>query len=186
MTNKNAYLVKNDNSMVQAIENAEKGQKFTITLEEWYNKLAFEVQLKDVADFLRVKETLTRLGISSLGKDGGKPKLFQTCHILQKKGKYYLVHFKELLLLDGKEVNLTWSDLQRRAYIIDLLATWELIDYAQEDDDRIFSEVDETGEGIVQNVSLKILPYAEKENWELVAKYSIGSHKHNNKGNVNE
>ena len=182
MTNKNAYLVKHDNSMVQAIENAEKGQKFTITLEEWYNKLAFEVQLKDVADFLRVKETLTRLGISSLGKDGGKPKLFQTCHILQKKGKYYLVHFKELLLLDGKEVNLTWSDMQRRAYIIDLLATWDLISYPEKDDDRICYDSEE---GLVQNVSLKILPYVEKENWELVAKYSIGSYKRN-KGNVNE
>ena len=83
--------------------------------------------------------------------------------------------------MDGKEVNLTWSDMQRRAYIIDLLATWDLISFPEKDEDRICYDSEE---GLVQNVSLKILPYAEKENWELVAKYSIGSYKR--KGNANE
>ena len=86
MTNK-FYLAKNDVKMCELIQGSElRGEKFSIDLATWYNTLAFEVQLKDVADFLRVKETLTRLGISSLGKNGEKPKLYQTCHILQKKG----------------------------------------------------------------------------------------------------
>lgn len=119
-----------------------------------------EVQIKHPDDFLKVKETLTRIGVPSF-KD---KKLYQSCHVLHKKGKYYIVHFKELFALDGKTSTLSEEDLARRNTIAKLLAEWELI-----------SIVDATKMGNIAPMnSVKIVPYKEKHEWDLVAKYTIG------------
>lgn len=120
-----------------------------------------EVTLKNEEDFLKVKETLTRIGIASR-KDNT---LYQSCHILHKKGKYYLVHFKELFLLDGKQSNFTEEDRQRRNTIAFLLEDWELISLVNPDpilNDR------------AKMSSIKVLPYKEKHLWKLESKYTIG------------
>jgi len=119
-----------------------------------------EVRIKDPDDFLKVKETLTRIGVPSF-KD---KKLYQSCHILHKKGKYFIVHFKELFALDGKNSTLSEEDIARRNTIAKLLAEWELI-----------SIVDVTKmENIAPMNSVKIVPYKEKHDWILEAKYTIG------------
>lgn len=123
-----------------------------------------EVTLNDPDDFLKVKETLTRIGVASKKEN----KLFQSCHILHKRGKYYLVHFKELFALDGKKTNFYESDVQRRNTIIKLLVEWNLIQLKNAD----------VYKSILNNLAplnlVKIIPFKEKHNWELVAKYSIG------------
>jgi len=120
-----------------------------------------EVKLQDEDDFLKIRETLTRIGVASR-KD---KKLFQSCHILHKQGRYYIVHFKELFLLDGKPSNFSDDDIGRRNTIVNLLAEWGLI--------SILS-TSRTKEPVAPLSQIKILPYKEKDDWELVAKYNIG------------
>lgn len=123
-----------------------------------------EVKLNDAQDFLKVRETLSRIGIAS----EQSKKLFQSCHILHKRGKYYLVHFKELFALDGKPVNFEEADVARRNKIAKLLEEWELITII----DREKSEHPVASMG-----KIKIVPYKEKDEWELVTKYNIGKRK---------
>ena len=129
----------------------------------WDASSMVEIRLKVPDDFLKVRETLTRIGVASRSEK----KLYQSCHILHKQGKYYIVHFKELFLLDGKHSDFSENDKQRRNRIAKLLSDWGLIEI-----------VDET---IVEDVSsisqIKILPHKDKSEWELIAKYSIGSKK---------
>jgi hypothetical protein len=120
-----------------------------------------EVLLEEKDDFLKVRETLTRIGLASK-KDNT---LYQSCHILHKQGKYYIVHFKELFALDGKETDLTENDIARRNTIVNLLAEWELIKIVNKD---------QTKDPIVSMSQVKIIPYKEKDDWNLVTKYSIG------------
>lgn len=121
-----------------------------------------EVRLKEADDFLKVRETLTRIGIASR-KD---KTLFQSCHILHKQGKYYIVHFKELFALDGKASNFSENDKARRNTIANLLAEWELISLAN---------AEKTEEPTVPLSQLKILSFKEKDEWELTPKYNIGN-----------
>jgi hypothetical protein len=120
-----------------------------------------EVKLKDDDSFLKVKETLTRIGVASR-KD---QKLYQSCHILHKQGKYYIVHFKELFALDGKPSDFSEDDIARRNTIANLLAEWALIDLV--DPQRSAAPVAPISQ-------IKVLPHKEKNQWELVAKYNIG------------
>ena len=112
------------------------------------------------ADFLKIMETLTRIGIASRKEN----KLYQSAHILHKQGKYYIVHFKEMFLLDGREATLTEEDKVRRNIIASRLEEWGLISIIDK------KKVDNEG----KTAYVKVLPYKEKENWELVSKYSIG------------
>lgn len=121
-----------------------------------------EVRLSEEEDFLKVKETLTRIGIASR-KD---KKLFQSCHILHKQGKYYIVHFKELFLLDSKVANFSEEDKSRRNTIANLLKEWNLIQIVSEEELPT-----------VPLSTIKIIPFKEKSEWELVAKYNIGRKK---------
>lgn len=123
-----------------------------------------EVTLPQQENFLKVKETLTRIGISSKTEN----KLYQSCHILHKKGKYYIVHFKELFMLDGMPTAFPESDIARRNTIANLLAEWGLVKLV---------EVNKSKEPVVPVSYLKILPYGEKKDWELVPKYNIGRKK---------
>jgi hypothetical protein len=125
------------------------------------------VSLQSSDDFLKVKETLTRIGISSK-KDRI---LYQSCHILHKQGQYAIVHFKELFKLDGKQTDLSDKDLSRRNSIARLLQEWGLIKVQEEGFDELSSE------HFVPIQEIKILSFKEKENWELVAKYNIGKKK---------
>ena len=120
-----------------------------------------EVKLPTKDSFLKIKETLTRIGISSK-KDNT---LYQSCHILHKQQKYYIVHFKELFMLDGKTANFGPEDVARRNTIVKLLSEWNLIEIV--DSDKI-----DTESSLAQ---IKIIPYKDKENWNLVPKYSIGN-----------
>ena len=126
----------------------------------WSSADMLEVTIKQPDDFLKVRETLTRIGVASR-KD---KTLFQSCHILHKQGKYYITHFKELFALDGKNSTLTENDIQRRNTIALLLQDWNLIDV-----------VNTT---LVENKAplsqIKVLPFKEKNDWNLVAKYNIG------------
>jgi hypothetical protein len=120
-----------------------------------------EVTLKEDDDFLKVKETLTRLGIASK-KDNT---LYQSCHILHKQGRYYITHFKELFALDGKPSSISEDDLSRRNRIANLLAEWGLVTLVDSDKSA----------NLVAGVNqIKILPFKEKADWNLVTKYSIG------------
>ena len=126
-----------------------------------------EVNLKNEDDFLKVKETLTRIGVASR-KD---KTLYQSCHILHKKGKYYIVHFKELFALDGKPTDFTDNDLARRNTIANLLEEWGLIKIVNTD----------SAKDIVAPLSqIKIIAYKERDEWQLTTKYNIGK-----KRNVN-
>ncbi len=132
---------------------------------DWDASVMIEVRLKQPDDFLKVRETLTRIGVASRSEN----KLYQSCHILHKQGRYYIVHFKELFLLDGKESNFSDNDVQRRNKITKLLSDWGLIEIVNE-------TLVEDASSISQ---IKIIPYKEKGEWELVPKYSIGSKKTN-------
>lgn len=123
-----------------------------------------EITLKNDDDFLKVRETLTRIGVASR-KDR---KLFQSCHILHKQGKYYIVHFKELFKLDGKISSLTDEDVGRRNTITNLLAEWGLVDIVV---------ANSTSDPIAPLSQVKIIPFKDKDQWELVAKYNIGKKK---------
>ena len=126
----------------------------------WHPEKMLEVQLKEPDDFLKVRETLTRIGVASR-KD---KKLFQSCHILHKQGRYFIVHFKELFALDGKEANLTENDIERRNTIAQLLGDWGLIAI-------INNTVAEKKAPLSQ---IKVLSFKEKGEWDLQAKYNIG------------
>ena len=119
-----------------------------------------EVTIKQPDDFLKVRETLTRIGVASR-KD---KTLYQSCHILHKQGKYYIVHFKELFALDGKKSTLTKNDIQRRNTISLLLQDWNLIDIVKK----------ESTEDKAPLSQIKVLPFKEKKEWTLSAKYNIG------------
>lgn len=120
-----------------------------------------EVTLKQEDDFLKIKETLTRIGVASRKEKV----LFQSCHILHKQGKYYIVHFKELFALDGKPTNFDASDVGRRNTIANLLAEWGLLVLVNPDASKF---------PVAPLSQIKVLPYGEKEEWQLVAKYNIG------------
>lgn len=120
-----------------------------------------EVTLNEPDDFLKVRETLTRIGVASR-KD---KKLYQSCHILHKQGRYFIVHFKELFLLDGKKSNLEVNDVQRRNSIATLLSDWGLIQFAKKGDTLQLAPLRQ----------IKIIPFKEKEQWELCPKYNIGN-----------
>jgi hypothetical protein len=122
-----------------------------------------EVLLSEPDDFLKVRETLTRIGVASRKEK----KLYQSCHILHKQGRYYIVHFKELFALDGKRANLTLNDVQRRNRITQLLVDWELVAVVKPE--------------VIEDVSplnqIKVIAYKEKSEWTLEAKYNIGKKK---------
>ena len=120
-----------------------------------------EVTLREDEDFLKVRETLTRIGVASR-KDKS---LYQSCHILHKQGKYYIVHFKELFALDGKPTNFTEEDQGRRNTITNLLAEWGLATIVKDNS---------TAEPIAPLSQIKIISHKEKDEWNLVAKYNIG------------
>ena len=130
---------------------------------QWDASQMVEVTLQQPDDFLKVRETLTRIGVASRSER----KLYQSCHILHKQGRYYIVHFKELFLLDGKNSDFSENDVQRRNRITKLLSDWGLVSVVNE--------------GLIEDASsisqIKILPHKEKEDWELIPKYSIGSKK---------
>ena len=131
-----------------------------------------EVTLNEPDDFLKVRETLTRIGIASRKEKT----LFQSCHILHKQGKYYIVHFKELFALDGKTTNFTENDQARRNSIANLLAEWELVELV---------ETDKSADLTVPLSQLKILSIKEKDEWNLTPKYNIGN-KRDSDENVDE
>ena len=123
-----------------------------------------EIKLKQPDDLLKVKETLTRIGVASK-KD---KTLYQSCHILHKQSRYYIVHFKELFMLDGKPSNFSDNDAARRNTIVNLLAEWDLVQIV--DNDKV-------NDNIVPINQLKIISFKEKDEWNLVAKYNIGNKK---------
>ena len=123
-----------------------------------------EVRLKNEDDFLKVRETLTRIGVASKKEKT----LYQSCHILHKQGRYFIVHFKELFALDGKPSNMSESDIARRNTIANLLKEWELVDILRSE---------QTENPIAPISQIKVLPYKDKNDWELVAKYNIGKKK---------
>ena len=130
---------------------------------QWSQDMMLEVTLKEPDDFLKVRETLTRIGVASRKER----KLYQSCHILHKRGKYYVVHFKELFALDGKPTNITTNDIERRSRIAKLLSDWGLIDIARDDD---------VGELAPLN-QIKVLSFKDKGEWTLESKYNIGKKK---------
>ena len=135
----------------------------TVTAEpevKWTQDQMVEVLLNEPDDFLKVRETLTRIGVASRKEK----KLYQSCHILHKQGRYFIVHFKELFALDGKFANLTINDVQRRNRITRLLSDWGLISILKE----------ESIQDIAPLNQIKVLPYKEKNEWKLEQKYNIG------------
>ena len=127
----------------------------------WTQEMMLEVGLKEPDDFLKVRETLSRIGVASRKEK----KLYQSCHILHKQGRYFIVHFKELFALDGKNTNLTENDISRRNMIAKLLLDWGLV--------NIIGEIGE----VAPLSQIKVLPYAEKNDWALETKYNIGKKK---------
>lgn len=126
----------------------------------WTPTDMLEILLNEPDDFLKVRETLTRIGVASRKEN----KLYQSCHILHKQGRYFIVHFKELFLLDGKKANLEENDINRRNTIATLLSDWGLASFA------VKAELD-----CAPLRQIKIIPYKEKTNWELCPKYNIGN-----------
>lgn len=141
----------------------------TIDVEvKWNQSDMIEVTLNEPDDFLKVRETLTRIGVASR-----KEKIiYQSCHILHKQGKYYIVHFKELFALDGKNTNLSVNDLQRRNRIIQLLSDWGLVTLITPD----------TISDVAPLNQIKVLAFKEKEEWTLESKYNIGRKKPDENG----
>ncbi len=130
---------------------------------KWSPDKMVEVTLREPDDFLKVRETLTRIGVASRKEK----KLYQSCHILHKQGKYYIVHFKELFALDGKHANLTVNDVQRRNRITQLLCDWGLVDVVNEESVAEVAPLNQ----------IKVLAYSEKSDWILETKYNIGKKK---------
>jgi hypothetical protein len=129
----------------------------------WKQSDMVEVVLKEPDDFLKVRETLTRIGVASRKEK----KIYQSCHILHKQGKYYIVHFKELFALDGKQTNITDNDVQRRNRISQLLSDWGLVSIV---------DIDGLGELAPLN-QIKVISFKDKSNWTLESKYNIGKKK---------
>ena len=127
----------------------------------WTQEHMLEVGLKEPDDFLKVRETLSRIGVASRKER----KLYQSCHILHKQGRYYIVHFKELFALDGKNTNLTENDIARRNTISNLLKDWGLI------------TIEENITNVAPLSQIKVLSYREKDEWILETKYNIGNKK---------
>ena len=127
---------------------------------KWSPEQMVEVVLNEPDDFLKVRETLTRIGVASRKEK----KIYQSCHILHKQGRYFLVHFKELFALDGKHANLTVNDVQRRNRITRLLADWGLITIVKEDSVTDIAPLNQ----------IKVLAYKDKSDWVLEQKYNIG------------
>jgi hypothetical protein len=127
---------------------------------DWSQDQMVEIRLNEPDDFLKVRETLTRIGVASRKEK----KLYQSCHILHKQGKYFIVHFKELFALDGKYANLTINDVQRRNRITKLLADWGLITIVKEDSILDIAPLNQ----------IKVLSYKDKQEWILEQKYNIG------------
>lgn len=133
-------------------------------MNDIFKGVGVEVGLKEREDFLKIKETLTRIGVASK-KD---KTLFQSCHILHKQGRYAIVHFKELFVLDGKPSSMTEDDTARRNTIANLLSEWGLVELTSK----------EASKAPVANLSqIKIVPFKEKPEWNLVSKYQIGKAK---------
>jgi hypothetical protein len=132
-----------------------------IQITDWTPSSMLEVTLNEPDDFLKIRETLTRIGVASR-KD---QKLYQSCHILHKQGRYFIVHFKELFLLDGKPSNLLENDVHRRNTISTLLADWGLISIVNPD----------LAKEIAPLRQIKVIPFKEKSQWELCPKYNIGN-----------
>ena len=138
----------------------------TATVEptvQWSQDQMVEVTLNEPDDFLKVRETLTRIGVASRKEK----KLYQSCHILHKQGRYYIVHFKELFALDGKLANLTSNDVQRRNRITQLLSDWGLIEVVKADSISDIAPLNQ----------IKVLSFKEKDEWTLETKYNIGKKK---------
>ena len=127
----------------------------------WTQEQMLEVGLKEPDDFLKVRETLSRIGVAARKER----KLYQSCHILHKQGRYYIVHFKELFALDGKQTNLSENDIARRNTIANLLNDWGLIDVLG------------NSENVAPLSQIKVLSYREKDEWTLETKYNIGKKK---------
>ena len=125
---------------------------------EWTADLMLEVKLKEADDFLKVRETLSRIGVASRKEK----KLYQSCHILHKQGRYFIVHFKELFALDGKPTNISINDLERRNTIAGLLEDWDLV------------KIIGNSEYKAPLSQIKVLSYREKNDWILETKYNIG------------
>ena len=130
-------------------------------LVSWSPVNMLEVTLAEPDDFLKVRETLTRIGVASRREN----KLFQSCHILHKQGRYYIVHFKELFMLDGKKANLEQTDVERRNTIATLLSDWGLVEIQNK----------EVAIECAPLRQIKIIGYKDKDNWELCPKYNIGN-----------
>ena len=130
---------------------------------KWSADQMIEVTLNEPDDFLKVRETLTRIGVASRKEK----KIYQSCHILHKQGRYFIVHFKELFALDGKHANLTVNDVQRRNRIIQLLSDWGLITVLNTDKITDIAPLNQ----------IKVLAYKEKNDWILETKYNIGKKK---------
>ena len=128
---------------------------------QWSQEQMFEVLLKEPDDFLKIRETLSRIGVASRKER----KLYQSCHILHKQGKYYIVHYKELFALDGKNTNLSENDIARRNTIVKLLSDWGLV------------TMKGTPEPIAPLSQIKIIAFKEKNEWMLETKYNIGKKK---------
>ena len=127
----------------------------------WTQEQMLEIGLKEPDDFLKVRETLSRIGVATRKER----KLYQSCHILHKQGRYFIVHFKELFALDGKETNLSENDISRRNTIAKLLSDWGLVEIMGE------------AEPVAPLSQIKILSYREKDEWTLETKYNIGKKK---------
>jgi len=127
--------------------------------EDVFDGLGIEIELKNQEDFLKIRETLTRIGVSSRKEK----KLYQSCHILHKRGKYAILHFKEFFILDGLESDISDSDVARRNRICKLLEEWGLVNILDDDLDPMASMA-----------QIKIIPHKEKTEWELIPKYHIG------------
>lgn len=132
-------------------------------INNWTSADMLEVTLNEPDDFLKIRETLTRIGVASR-KDN---KLYQSCHILHKQGRYFIVHFKELFLLDGKPSNLIENDLQRRNTIATLLSDWGLVTLLEPSQAKDTAPLRQ----------IKVIPFKEKSEWELCPKYNIGNTK---------
>ena len=127
-------------------------------MDNWSQEQMLEVVLKEPDDFLKVRETLSRMGVASRKER----KLYQICHILHKQGRYYIVHFKELFALDGKETNISENDIARRNTIAKLLGDWGLV------------EVKGDTDPVAPLSQIKIISFKDKDDWELCTKYNIG------------
>ena len=130
---------------------------------KWSSDQMVEISLNEPDDFLKVRETLTRIGVASRKEK----KIYQSCHILHKQGRYFLVHFKELFALDGKHANLTTNDVQRRNRIAQLLADWGVVEVLNVDQIKDIAPLNQ----------IKVLAYRDKGDWILETKYNIGSKK---------